>query len=360
MNATLFHPRALVIATALLASTPLLSAADEAGFQPLFNGTDLTGWDGNPKFWSVKDGAISGQTTANNPTKGNTFIIWKGGAVSDFELRLQFRIVGGNSGIQYRSQVADQANWGVGGYQADFEAGTTYSGILYEERGRGILAERGQMVRILPNGQKQVIGTLGKSEDIQAVIKKEDWNDYTVVAHGNHLIHVINGRVTATVFDEQADKAAKSGVLALQLHAGPPMLVQFRNIRLKALGGDTAVNLDGTYRATEAIMNGDAMPDGDMASIVVTFKGNTYNVEADGFYDSGTFKLDSTKSPMHMDFSPSNGPSAGSTVKAICTFDGETYRICYHAGDNPGERPDKFESASGSGRMLMTLKRKKN
>src|SRR6185369_3952185 len=113
--------------------------AAEAGFESLFNGKDLTGWDGNPKLWSVKDGAITGQTTPENPASGNTFLIWTNGIVGDFELRCSFRLVPGdskgfaNSGIQYRSKVLDPANWVVGGYQADMEAGASYTGILYEE-----------------------------------------------------------------------------------------------------------------------------------------------------------------------------------------------------------------------------------
>jgi hypothetical protein len=225
-----------IICAIFVAQLPCVFAADdETGFKNLFNGSDLTGWDGNPKFWSAKDGTIAGQTTAENPTKGNTFLVWRDGEVSDFELRLSFKIVGGNSGIQYRSKVTDQANWVVGGYQADFEAGTTYSGIVYEERGRGILAERGQMVWIQPDGKKRVVGIMGKSDEIQAVIKKEDWNDYVIIVRGNHLTHVINGRITAEVWDDQSDKAAKAGILALQLHAGPPMSVQFKNIRIKKL-----------------------------------------------------------------------------------------------------------------------------
>ena len=146
-------------------------ADDETGFKSLFDGKTLKGWDGNPKFWSVKDGAITGQTTKENVTKGNTFIIWKDGTVADFELRLSYKIVNGNSGIQYRSK--DYGKWVVGGYQADFEAGKTYSGILYEERGRGILAKRGDKVEIDAKGKKKVVGSLGKSADIQAVIKNE-------------------------------------------------------------------------------------------------------------------------------------------------------------------------------------------
>ena len=213
--------------------------ADHHESQSLFNGKDLSGWDGNPNFWSVRDGAITGQTTKDQPTKGNTFIIWKGGTLEDFELRLKYRIVGGNSGIQYRSKVLDQKNWVVGGYQADFEAGKTYSGILYEERGRGILAQRGQMTVVGANPQDakkhkvRKIGSLGASEDIQRVIKKEQWNDYLIIAKGNSLTHVINGRVTVHVTDEH--RPAESGILALQLHAGPPMTVQFKDVQLKQL-----------------------------------------------------------------------------------------------------------------------------
>ena len=110
---------------------------DEMTGEPLFNGKDLTGWMGDLDIWSVQDGAITGQTTADKPLQANTFLIWQGGSIGDFELELDYRIVAGNSGIQYRSQVIDADNWSVGGYQADIEAGDNYSGILYDERGRG-------------------------------------------------------------------------------------------------------------------------------------------------------------------------------------------------------------------------------
>lgn len=212
----------------------LTANAAEDGFKPIFNGKDLAGWDGNPKLWSVKDGAITGQTTPENPTQGNTFLIWREGELDDFELRCSFRMVGGNSGIQYRSK--DFGNWVVGGYQADMEAGETYSGILYEERmTRGIMAERGQRVVWGADGKKQVTGSVGDSKEIQASIKKEDWNEYAIVAQGTHLIHTINGRVTVDVEDNDPQKSVRQGILALQLHAGPPMTVQFKDLRLKRL-----------------------------------------------------------------------------------------------------------------------------
>ncbi len=227
--------------SAVLITSAARAADSEAGFTSLFNGTDLTGWEGNQELWSVKDGAITGQTTKEHPAKGNTFLIWKGGDVKDFELRASFRLTPGdekgfaNSGIQYRSKIADPSYWVVGGYQADMDADDTYTGILYEERGRGIVAQRGQMVDVQPNGKIRVLGTMGSSSDVKSAIKKQDWNEYVIIARGNHLTQIINGRVTVDVTDDQPDKRAFSGILALQLHAGPPMMVQFKNIRIKAL-----------------------------------------------------------------------------------------------------------------------------
>ncbi|REK19078.1 MAG: DUF1080 domain-containing protein [Planctomycetota bacterium] len=229
-----FGPPALLLGLlslcVALAAARAVHADDEAGFKPIFNGKDLDGWEGKPEFWSVEDGAITGRTTKENPTKGNTFIIWRDAPVDDFVLRLKYKIVGGNSGIQYRSKEVD--DFVVSGYQGDFEAGDTFSGILYEEKGRGILAQRGQKVTIGPDGTKDA-EQVSDSKELQANIKKEDWNDYEIIAQGNHLIHKINGKITAEVIDNQADKRAESGILALQLHAGPPMTVQFKDIRLK-------------------------------------------------------------------------------------------------------------------------------
>lgn len=232
---------------AAVATTAMGAVQAEEGFRPLFNGKDLSGWKGDTSLWSVEDGLITGRTKADAPIKHNTFLIWKDGEVSDFELRFSYKIVGNNpqksanSGCQYRSKVVDEKEFIVGGYQADFEAGKTYSGILYEERGRGILAQRGQATLIKADAKDakktkvEVLGALAKSEDIQAGIKDEEWNEYIVIAKGNRLMHIINGRVTIDVTDDQPSHAAASGVLALQLHAGPPMTVQFRDIRIRPL-----------------------------------------------------------------------------------------------------------------------------
>ena len=205
----------------------------EDGFQPIFDGKTLANWDGNPKFWSVTDGAITGKTTKENPTNGNTFIIYRGGQPSNFELRLQFRIVGGNSGVQYRSKEVNK--WVVGGYQADFDGAGGWTGTLYEERGRGVLAKRGNKIVIDGAGKKTRVGATASEQDILAAIKKDGWNDYTIIANGNHLVQILNGNVTVDVTDNQASKSAVKGLLALQLHAGPPMTVQFKNIQIKSL-----------------------------------------------------------------------------------------------------------------------------
>ena len=217
------------LAAALL-PVPGASAADSAdGFTPIFNGTSLEGWEGKD-FWSVQDGAIVGQTTAEKPTQGNTFLIWRQGTLDDFELTLRYKLEGGNSGIQYRSR--DEGDSVVGGYQADMEAGTSYSGINYEERGRGILAERGQRVTIAADGQKTV-ETIGDKDALQKAIKQGDWNEYHIVAQGPMLRHSINGVVMSETIDHQEGKRADKGILALQLHAGPPMKVSFKDIHLK-------------------------------------------------------------------------------------------------------------------------------
>ena len=217
----------------LLAAATSLHAEEKA----LFNGKDLTGWEGNTKLWSVQDGAITGKTSDSGDTKisHNTFLVWKGGTVGDFELTFQYRIEKGNSGVQYRSKLVEPGPSGpvVSGYQADFEAGKTYSGILYEEKGRGILAQRGQKTEIGEDGKPKVTGSVGDSNEIQASIKDEQWNDYKIVAKGNHVQHFINGKPTADVTDNDTKNAPKEGILALQIHAGPAMVVQFKGLVLK-------------------------------------------------------------------------------------------------------------------------------
>jgi hypothetical protein len=224
---------AFVSLTMLAMSAPALApAAEEPGFVSLFNGKDLSGWEGDAIHWSVQDGAITGKTTPDTLIKSNTFLVWKGGKPANFELRLKYRMQGGNSGVQYRSKVLDAGKFIVGGYQADIDSTGRYTGINYEEKGRGILAERGQRVTIDAEGKKHN-ETIGEKDELNKKIHADDWNEYVITAEGNHLSHVINGTLMSEVIDEQSSKAATSGVLALQLHVGPPMTIQFKDIQLK-------------------------------------------------------------------------------------------------------------------------------
>lgn len=357
---------ALTLGLCCLQAAVATHAADlEPGFKSLFNGTDLSGWDGNPKLWSVKDGCITGTTGSDPDTKinHNTFLVWKDGTVGDFELRLSYRIEKGNSGIQYRSKIVDHGKFGpiVGGYQADFEAGKTYSGILYEERGRGILAQRGQKTVIKDEDGKtkvEVTGSLGDTKEIQSKIKNEDWNDYVVIAKGNHLQHFINGMQTVDVTDEQPAKAAKSGVLALQIHVGPPMVVQFKNVRIKNLSGDSAKNdlqqLQGKWIPVEIIANGKPLEEDVVNAIKVTIKENSYKTELPDGGDEGTFKINDSASPKTMDLSSDGGKE----IPAIYEVNGDTLKACYTL--NGGGRPSEFKSTEDSNAIFVTYKRKKD
>ena len=207
----------------------------------MFNGKDLTGWEGRTNHWSVEDGVITGITTKENPAKGNNFLFAKQDGtnmiVSDFEIRFSYKFSSawGNSGLQYRS--LDRGNFVVNGYQGDFEVGATYSGILYEEgKTRGIMCQRGEKVVFGEDGKREVVGKTDKtSKEIQESIKKGDWNEYVIIAKGNHLQHFINGNMTADIMDNDPKKQALSGIMAFQIHAGEPMKIQFKNVRIKTL-----------------------------------------------------------------------------------------------------------------------------
>jgi hypothetical protein len=227
-----------ITATALFITAMALPAiAAEDGFVTIFDGKTLDGWDGDPKFWSVEDGAITGQTTKENPTHGNTFIVWEKGKLGDFELVLEYKIEGGNSGIQYRSfRKSETDPWRIGGYQADFEAGDTYSGICYGEAFRGMLSKRGEKTTLSLDDAGKLVRTVekfGDSNEIGKAVKKGEWNEYRILAKGYEFTHYINGVKTTVLIDNDEKSRRADGLLALQLHAGPPMKVQFRNIRLK-------------------------------------------------------------------------------------------------------------------------------
>ncbi len=202
----------------------------------MFNGKDLSGWSGRSDLWSVEDGAIVGRTTEEDPIETNTFLVWDEGKPDDFELLAEFKIESGNSGIQYRSEVLDAEKYVLGGYQADIDFDNRFAGIIYSERtGRGILAERGEKVTIAGDGEKSS-ERFADGTALGAKIHPGKWNKYRIVANGNHLTQYINGVKVCELIDGENEKAAESGVIGLQLHQGPAMVVRFKNMTLRPLG----------------------------------------------------------------------------------------------------------------------------
>jgi hypothetical protein len=209
---------------------------DHTGFESIFDGKTMKGWDGDPAFWRVENGALVGESTKEKRLTRNTFLIWRGGEPKDFELKAEYRLNATNSGIQYRSvELTDIGKWVMKGYQADIDFENRYTGQLYEERGRGFLALRGQMTHIEDGKKPRVTGSLQTADELKGLIKADDWNHYHIIARGNMLLHVLNGRVTAVVIDDDTTNRALGGLIGLQLHMGPPMKVEFRNIWLKKL-----------------------------------------------------------------------------------------------------------------------------
>ncbi len=227
---------AIGIVLALLGSGQEVPA--KAKVERLFDGKSLAGWSGDPRYWRVEDGLIVGESTADLPLEKNTFLIWQGKPVGDFELRLKYRLTGGNSGIQYRSRVLDEKQWVVGGYQADLCQLTPNQswilGILYEEKGRGILARRGQRVRIAVDGTRSE-ESFADEPELVAHLQDGEWFEYVVRAEGPRLTHRVGGRLLVDVTDEDEKKRATTGTLAFQLHTGPPMKVEYKDIELRRL-----------------------------------------------------------------------------------------------------------------------------
>ena len=211
---------------------------DHTGFQQIFDGKSLKNWDGDPAFWRVEADAIVGESTEANPVKQNTFMIFRGGEPGDFELKVEFRINNTNSGVQYRSvQVPTDdktGKWVLKGYQADIDIANQYTGMLYEERGRGFLAPRGT-AGYVSEGVRGTVGALDSSDNLKSFIKDKDWNQFHVIARGGTLIHILNGHVTAVFVDDDMKNRTLKGLLGFQIHVGPPMKVEFRNVYLKTM-----------------------------------------------------------------------------------------------------------------------------
>ena len=212
-------------------------AANAQEFENLFNGKDLSGWAGKKEFWSVKDGAIFGETTKEKPTKGNTFLVWQGGEVGDFVFKTKVRFKGNNSGVQYRSEMfGEPKDFVVKGYQADLHPSGKFFGMLYAEKWRGIVAQRFQRVEVGADGKPKVVGEVG---DKNQQLVETEWNELTIIAVGDRQIHQINGVTTMDLKDNHPE-AKRKGILALQLHAGGPMTVEFKDVQLRHLSGADA------------------------------------------------------------------------------------------------------------------------
>ncbi|MGB6943586.1 MAG: DUF1080 domain-containing protein [Bryobacteraceae bacterium] len=217
---------------ALLCLTAGLASAQS--FTPIFDGKTLHGWDGDPAYWRVENGAIVGQTKAGAIPKQNTFLIWRGGSPANFELLAEYRLTGGNSGIQYRSSELPDIRWAMKGYQADIDAAQQYTGQIYEERGRGFLALRGQSVSIETGAKPAILGSLGNDAELKAAIHPQGWNEYRIIARGNILTQILNGRVMSMLIDDDTANRKMEGLIGIQLHAGEPMKIEVRNIRLRS------------------------------------------------------------------------------------------------------------------------------
>ena len=234
----------LAVLALFLPCMTLNAQESEPQFQSLFDGKELGDWMGDERFWRVEEGAIVGQTTKDNPTEKNTFLVYTGDTVDDFELRFSYRVKGGNSGVQYRSQLLSR--WVVKGLQADFEdtmhnGKDRFSGMFFEENGRMFMGQRGDVVIVRTNMENtkkpliEKIASVGDPVELEKVIKRDDWNDYTVIAKGNVFIHIINGTVMSIGIDEDAANFRKSGILAWQLHSGDPLKIEMKNIRLRRM-----------------------------------------------------------------------------------------------------------------------------
>jgi len=215
-------------------------AGEEPGFQPIFDGKSLEGWEGDPRYWRVESDSLVGEVTPQTLLKSNTFIVWRGGSPSDFELKAEYRITAhGNSGINYRSvmvpdKVTPANRFAMRGYQADIDGQNLYTGQNYEEKGRLFLAVRGQVTRVTGGRPPAILASVGDSRELDSRISS-DWNSYHLIIRGNELIHMLNGQLMCVVIDDDAANRTSSGLIGVQVHVGPPMKVEYRNFRLKTL-----------------------------------------------------------------------------------------------------------------------------
>jgi len=214
---------------------PVSFGKDAEGFEAIFSGKDLTGWEGDATLWRVEDSAIVGETSAEKKITENKFLVWAGGKLKDFELRAKFRLRNGNSGIYIRCLRREPGKGdALVGMQADFAEDPKWVGTNMEYLRRGILAARGEKVTIDEKGVRKVVASLGDPAELLKAYKPKEWNDYTVLCQGGRVVLTINGVVMSDLQDDDPKRLAE-GVLGLQVHVGPPMKVEFKDIRLKRL-----------------------------------------------------------------------------------------------------------------------------
>lgn len=243
----------IIIATILLSGSCTSQEKNKTsknGFVKIFDGKTLRGWEGDPTYWRVENGNLVGEITPTTLLKTNSFIIWQGGKPADFELALEFKITkAGNSGINYRSEQLTDVPHALKGYQADIDGANRYTGQNYEERARTTLAYRGEIVSVhtaenssamlkenIKNNawlQRTVTGSLGTADELKTKINSEEWNTCRIVAKGNRLQHYINDILMSDVTDNDKVNGKTAGLLGVQVHVGPPMKVEYRNIMLK-------------------------------------------------------------------------------------------------------------------------------
>jgi epoxide hydrolase len=210
---------------------------DPTGFTRIFDGKTLKDWDGDPTYWSVEDGKLVGKVTPETLLSKNSWIVWRGGLVEDFELVLDYRVSAqGNSGVGYRLAVLEDDPFSVRGPQADIHGPNMFTGICYEENGRRLLAARGQSTWIDPGAEPRLIAQMADPEELQGIVRKVDWNRYRLVVRGHDAQHYLNGYLMSEVHDYDEPNRMKAGLLGVQVHVGPPMTIEYRDIFLKHFG----------------------------------------------------------------------------------------------------------------------------
>ena len=225
-----------VCLAAALYGQPKFPPVPETGFRAIFDGRSMSGWDGDPQFWRVEGGALVGQTTTEKQPQQNTFLVWRGGRPANFELRLEYKLTGFNSGIQYRSvELPEVAKWVMKGYQFDMDGEQQYTGQIYEERNRGFLALRGQFNWVGEGGKPALVSSLGDGEELKKLIHADGWNEVHIIARGNTIVQMLNGRVMSMLIDDDLAGRKMEGLIGIQVHKGPPMKIEVKNVRLKEM-----------------------------------------------------------------------------------------------------------------------------